>query len=167
MINVYKLPGIDGVWSLWETKESGMVAAMPHDMTTGKAQPSGFRYFPGPMANKAKVIGQLTLAQERGLETLVHTTELHVSKVYPGGEVIQSKTPVGADIGSIAQDVKRLQSEMRKVARWTGMQYPEKGANKPEPESEPESEPQPKPKRKRKAKPEPKPEPEDLSDIPF
>lgn len=157
MINVYKLPKIDGVWSLWETQEPGMVAAMPHDMTTGKAQPSGFRYFPGPMANKAKVIGQLTLAQERGLETLVHTTELHVSKVYPGGEVIQSKTPVGADIGSIAQDVKRLQSEMRKVARWTGMQS--------------DDEPKDKRKDKRKDKPEPEPktmpDPEDLSDIPF
>lgn len=163
MINVYKLPGIDGVWSLWETGQPGMVAAMPHSPETGKAHASGFRYFPAPLANRAKVTGQLKPAQERGLETLVHTTELHASKVYPGGEVIQSK---GLDIGSIAQDVKRLQSEMRKVARWTGMQYPEgKGVNKPEPEPENEHESEPKPKRKRKAKPES--EPEDLSDIPF
>lgn len=159
MINVYKLPGIDGVWSLWETKESGMVAAMPHDLTTGKAQPSGFRYFPRHMADKAKVTGQLTLAQEKGLETLVHTTELHISRVYPGGEVVQAKTPVGVDIGSIAQDVKRLQSEMRKVARWTGMQS----------DDEPKDNPKDKRKDKRKDKPEPKtmPDPEDLSDIPF
>lgn len=158
MINVYKLPGIDGAWSLWDTAQSGMIAAMPHDLTTGKAQASGFRYFPRVLAQKAKAIGQLTPAQERGLETLVHTTELHISRVYPGGEVVQSQTPAGVDIGSIAQDVKRLQSEMRRVARWTGMQQQEKTG---------EPEPEPKPKRKRKAKPEPMPEPEDLSDIPF